>query len=258
MNWQIREKELYAELIKAPKINRRTWQAMDVSQSPLHVTRELINVIIQHQLPAGQDRVQLLRDDFEPDLPWADEHFAERVSGQPLNPPPSHVRWPYHGSNTGRHLDDGVQFSHTYPERFWPKYAGHAGEPGPLNVHRGIRSSYGDLNGVINQLVNNPLTRQAYLPVWFPEDTGETVLRVPCTLGYHFMADDTGVLHGWYYLRSCDFTRHLHNDLYFATRLMLWVADQVALRSDNEIELNPQFLTVVISSLHLFEGDIRE
>lgn len=254
------------QLREAPRIQRGTWQTMDVSGSDLHITRELMNYALVYHVPPTREELVF---DVQPDMPWADEHFAERVSRKPLNPPPSHVNWPYHGSDKERHLDDNEIFSHTYPERFWPKRANPSGamhfENGRrAEVNTGIRFAYGDLDGVVNQLVANPLTRQAYLPVWFPEDTGATDRRVPCTLGYHFMADDNLRLHCWYSLRACDFVRHFHNDVYFAARLLQWVCEEVQLvcgYQDNDLPtfgFTPGNLNMTISSLHAFEGDMEK
>ncbi len=41
--------------------------------------------------------------------------------------------------------------------------------PLPL-ANRGIRYRYADLHDVIDTLNKDPLTRQAYIPIWFPED----------------------------------------------------------------------------------------
>ncbi|MGH9908933.1 MAG: hypothetical protein ACRD8U_25520 [Pyrinomonadaceae bacterium] len=51
------------------------WQGVDVQGKPENDTRELRNVVIDYQIrfdPA---------EDIRPNLPWADVHFAERVSG---------------------------------------------------------------------------------------------------------------------------------------------------------------------------------
>lgn len=242
------------QLKKAPRIHRGTWQTMNVAGSDLHITRELINYNLFYTVPELWDQ---LVDEVQPDMPWAAEHFAERVGGQPLNPPPSHVNWPYHGSDKARHLEDGVKFSHTYPERFWPKYASNAmgrlfGTP-----NQGIRFEYGDLDGVIEQLTLNPYTRQAVLPIWFPEDTGATDRRVPCTLAYHFMCDSDMRLHMWYYLRACDFIRHFHNDVFFAAALLQWVCARVTHPENiHNLIFKPGNLNMTISSLHVFEGDL--
>jgi thymidylate synthase len=175
-----------------------------------------------------------------------------------LNPAPSYLRWPHHGGSSARHINEVQQrFSHTYPERFWPKGAGYAAVTGQAN--RGIWYEYGDLDGVVKQLVENPFTRQAVLPVWFPEDTGATDRRVPCSLFYHFMCDEDMRLSVWYSLRACDFVRHWHNDVYFAARLLQWIVGEVLAETDDRagpaIYFTPGELNMTISSLHAFLGD---
>jgi len=177
------------------------------------------------------------------DQPWAEDHFQERISGQPLNPGDTYKVWPY---NTFKKENDpylrGKEFSHTYMERFWPKRSGH--QEGLL---KGIRYHYGDLDDVIKLLNNEPLTRQAYLPIFFPEDTGATEgQRVPCTLGYLFEIWDDKI-DCTYYIRSCDLLRHFQNDIYLTVRLMQHVASAT--------DFVPGNLTVHIANLHLFEND---
>lgn len=261
--------DLAGSLLKSTPIHTREWQSLDTSASPMHATRELINVTIQKKIPP---MIEDWTNMVHPDLPWADEHFAERVSGMPHNPPPSHVRWPWaRFDGNAVHMDGGM-FSHTYPERFWPKHAAHdhsdvgwKGETdGTLEDfvcggHRGIRYGYGDLMDVIKLLARSPFTRQAFIPIWFPEDTGsQDEVRVPCTIGYHMMIRNN-MMHCWYYIRSCDLVRHLRNDIYFAGRLVQWMCDEL---NDNEqfrntmrIGVTPGLLNMTISSLHAFVGD---
>lgn len=253
--FQQARKAIADQLRSATRIHRGTWQTLDVSGSDLHVTRELMNYALFYTVP--ETRSQLI-EEVQPDLPWAEEHFQERVSGEPLNPAPSHVRWPYASNGNSQHITDKV-FDHTYPERFWPKYAWRNTQDMrdselafPMS---GIRFEYGDLDDVVRQLVANPYTRQAYLPVWFPEDTGATNYRVPCTIGYHFMCDENLRLHMWYYLRACDFVRHFHNDVFFAAALLQWVCGQVWGRQGGA-DFRPGNLNMTISSLHVFEGDM--
>lgn len=184
-------------------------------------------------------------------MPWAEDQFLERVSGQPLNPPPSEAWWPYAQAGNAAHKTD-EKFSHTYPERFWPKRAG-AGpdmrftdwQEGECDAY-GIRYPYGDLNDVVAQLEKDRTTRQAYLPVFFPEDTGAVEgQRVPCTLGYHFLWRRQ--LNVTYFIRSCDFVRHFTDDAYMAARLGQWVAEKVG--------ADTGALTMHIVSLHIFEAD---
>lgn len=169
-------------------------------------------------------------------LPWAEDHFQERICGEPLNPPPSHKYWLKGNENF---LCD-EKFSHTYPERFWPKTL----------LENGIRFKTGDFEDLVRLLQRNRSTRQAYLPIYFPEDLsasneGE---RVPCTLGYHIFIRDNK-LNMMYPMRSCDAIRHFHNDLYMAGRLMQTVRDRV----DSCIEIG--YLHFVCSSFHCFKND---
>lgn len=251
------KQSLIRRLLQKEPFHTGEWQSMDTSAYPTHATHELMDVSVEYETPLSLIQ---LREELQPDLPWADDHFEERVSGKPLNPPPSHVDWPFAVGGNGRHLNgEEPKFDHTYPERFWPKYAGH-----PPKIHgtdiqlqaSGIRFVYGDLNDVISLLHKNPHTRQAYLPIWFPEDTGATVgQRVPCTLGYHFMIR-RNVLSMRYYMRSCDILRHYTNDVYFATRLIQFVAEELNRTGGVDGgEIYPGNLTMHIASLHAFVGD---
>jgi thymidylate synthase-like protein len=254
-----------SDLLDTKPIQIGEWQTLDVSRSTLHKTHELEDVsLVWDQVPKHA------LDTFPAiDFNWAREHFEERVSGIPHNPAPSHVRWPYAVRGNADHTDGDTRFDHTYPERFWPKHAGH--DHGALGERfrdkvdeicggtEGTRFFYGDLNDVVDLLVRSPLTRQAYLPVWFPEDTGAVDgQRVPCTLGYHFMQRG-GFLSCRYYIRSCDIYRHLSNDVFFAAALMHWICQQVMQRTEKRdimIRMRPGSLVMHISSLHAFVGDV--
>lgn len=209
-------------------------------------TYELMAVGIQFPITSFQPQLAICTG---ANMPWAEDHFRERVSGQPLNPPPSEAWWPYAVQGNAEHKSQ-EKFSHTYPERFWPKYAEGGqrfanGSPS-YAPHRGVRYEYGDLNDVVALLQVDPGTRQAYLPVWFPEDTGATVgQRVPCTLGYQFLWRDK--LHIIYHIRSCDFMRHWRDDVYMAGRLLQWVSEKLG--------ASPGTVTMNIGSLHIFEND---
>ncbi len=151
-----------------------------------------------------------------------------------------------------------AKFNHTYPERFWPRFAG----DDPLRVlgqHalRGIRFEYGDLASVIALLRKEPLTRQAYLPIFFPEDTGiGDGGRKPCTLGYQFIMRE-GELHCYYPMRSTDLIRHLRDDIYLAVRLLLWVLAQCSV-DQAWSTVKPGSLTMHMTSLHCFVNDMRD
>ena len=244
--------QMAKDLLEAPTVEVGEWQAQKIGSDDW-ITRELQNVVFEVDIP---DEVHDWVHMVQPNLPWAEDHFQERVSGMPLNPPPSAEYWPFKQQDHSDHLDRKGKFSHTYPERFWPKEANRSradwwmdatGEEHPV-LNRGIRYTYGDLNDVVAQLQKSPLTRQAYLPVWFPEDTGAVSnQRVPCTLGYHFMVRH-GQLNCTYLIRSCDFMRHFPDDVYMAGRLVQWVAEQIGYPSGA--------LTMWMGSFHIFNGDI--
>lgn len=232
------------KLLETEPFNAGTWQRLDVSASDAHATYELLNVTVQVPIPQHPD---VARRSIQPDLPWAEDHFLERVGGVPVNPGSTHHYWPYHGEGAALHLR-GKIYDHNYMERIWPKRAAYGDVSRTVRAdRRGIRFDYGDLHSVVSLLQREPGTRQAYLPIWFPEDTGvEDNQRVPCTIGYHFIIRD-GALHVQYNLRSCEIYRHFTNDVYLAMRLGQWVAEQVDARLGN--------LTLHAVSLHGFVGD---
>lgn len=234
----------------APQVDVGEAHAQDTPH-PLQVTRELTNIVFDVRVG---DSIAWWQSHSRPNMPWAENHFQERTSGNPLNPPPSHVDWPYAQAGNEQHISEyAQQFSHTYPERFWPRMAnveGHTVEGRQVYVpHAGIRYLYGDLQDVVELLSRNLNTRQAYLPVWFPEDLTAARMRhrVPCTLGYHFMYRG-GKLHCTYFMRACDFVRFFNDDVYMAGRLLQWVAEQINVQAGD--------LTMHIVSLHCFEGDL--
>jgi len=241
--------DLPAALLDAPEVPVETWHAMDVQGLSHLVTREIMGVTVGAGIPETVEEAQAK---FKPNLPWAEEQFLERVGGQPLNPPPSFKRWS-HQSEMEKHLDKNGQFSHTYPERFWPKYAARGNRAGG---NFGIRYRLGDLNDVIELLMKQPYTRQAYLPVFFPEDTGaHHGGRIPCSLGYQFLMreDKLNVIYG---IRSCDFVRHFRDDVYMAVRLGQWVLDHLSGHIGTPWEyVKPGDLVMHIGSLHIFKGD---
>lgn len=246
------------------------WQSQQIEQRMF----ELLHVVVDMPIPETAAQAGEMTGAR---LTWAEDHFLERVGGEPLNPSPSEQWWPFRkksadGDTNKDHKSEGEAFSHTYPERMWPKRANGGQErithtqdgdwPTSVN-HRGIRFEYGDLNDVVNQLVKSPLTRQAYLPIWFPEDTGAVHgKRVPCTLGYHFIIRG-GKLDISYFMRSTDLLRHYQDDVYMAMRLAQWVVAEVNRRMEYKYdeptppghELEVGNLIFHTANMHIFEGD---
>lgn len=251
------------------------WQSTSIKGDRSKVTWELREASMHFGMP---DSAVQAAEEILPNLPWAEDHFQERVSGLPLNPPPSQAYWPFAQEGHKAFIDSGGKFSHTYPERFWPKHASHdrgncpevaeiedKKQPGFYSDYwncrygdrRGIRFEYGDYNDVLGRLIKNPLTRQAYLPIYFPEDNGAPESeRVPCTLGYLFLIRNNQ-LHLTYHIRSCDFMRHWRDDVYMGVRLAQFTADQLNYRlPDDHPHISLGDMAMHIGSFHVFDGDM--
>ena len=128
----------------------------------------------------------------------------------------------------------------------------------PSYVTPRINHYYGDLWDLVELLAKEPHTRQAWIPLFYPEDTGiSDGGRKMCSLGYQLIVRD-GRLHMYYPLRSCDLIRHWRDDCYLAIRMMLWVLDRCR-------EINPNLWKIVtlgtlsmhMTSLHVFEADVE-
>lgn len=204
-----------------------------------------------------------LKYQVKPDLPWADDHFLERVGGLPLNPGEQYKNWPGYKNksfNDANFRNIQEKFSHTYMERYWPKYAGGTEREDckvGYGIHRGIRFEYGDLTDVVDLLKKEPYTRQAYLPVWFPEDTGvKHGGRVPCTIGYHFIMRNN-TLHIDYTLRACDAIRHFRNDIYLTVKLLYWVLQELRAFQTSWRDVRPGIFTMHIISFHCFKKELN-
>lgn len=244
------------------EVHTEKWQGLAVQSKPEAKMREIL--FPSFQVPILTENLQQLAEDIKPNLPWADRHFEEeRVSGQPINPGDTWKIWPW-GHSADKFRTEGEQYNHSYAERYWPKYAGLTpggildGSKGYLQRQSGIRYDYGDLMDVVRLLAEQPLTRQAYLPVFFPEDTGAVHGgRIPCTIGYHFMMRG-GALHITYQLRSCDFYRHMRDDIYLTVRLLLWVLSSLReLDPGTWANVKPGMYIMHVSSLHVFINDWR-
>lgn len=223
-------------LSQGKEVETGTWQDQ---KSPFKFL-EVMNISVIAPMAKGEDSAS---KQCKATQPWALAHFKERVSGIPSNPPPSHTEW---AKTTGEHFSaiDPGKFSHSYPERMWPK-----GKIPPM----GIRYAPGDLQDAANLLAKDPSTRQCYVPMVYPEDITAANMgeRVPCSLGWHFMVRNKK-LSCFYPMRSCDVVRHMHNDWYFANMLTLWMHSAAGL-GDLGIKLGN--LHFVATSLHCFTND---
>ena len=235
---QIRAKDLEHGILRAREtlyhygqiVKTDNWQG---AAAPFDFL-EVLNMNIEMPMTDDWSDLQIQTNPF---LPWAFDHFNERVSGKPLNPPPSHKYWL---KDTDNYLE-GEAFSHSYPERMWSK-----------GLHTGIRFDIGDLSDAVKLLERDLYTRQCYIPIFFPEDlsAAKDNHRVPCTLGWHIIVRDNRV-HCHYPMRSCDAIRHFHNDIYFCNALVLWIIEAIG----KEDELLPGAMMFSSTSFHCFEND---
>jgi len=227
------------------------WQADDKYMD--YKMKVRYNVVLEMKMV---DTKAELAEVTDCDVDWSEMHFLERIGKRPLNPGASYKIWPYNNFVDGDPYMMGKSFSHTYMERFWPKFAGTLTDEEMLSEeywdlmtqNQGIHFQLGNLDDVITQLKENPLTRQAYLPIFFPEDTGAVHKeRVPCTLGYYFYIREDK-LYCNYIIRSCDVFRHFRNDVYLTGRLQQHVAKRLGKQVGD--------LTMYIFNLHAFENDV--
>lgn len=205
------------------------WQAQEVGDPLIEVTDMFLSM--------GMERSQdLLGFATGADLPWAEDHFQERLTG-PSNPGKTYLYWPY-AREYDKFLQNG-KFSHTYQERFWPTGKGKGYRPG----------SWADVK---EKLGDDLSSRQVFLSIWHPEDQLNKDVRVPCTIGYWFKVTN-GVLNITYLIRSCDARRHFRNDVYMAQRLAQEMLLYLHSRG-HSIILGT--LSIWIGSFHCFQSDI--
>lgn len=256
--WASARYDFAHRLLAAEPVYVGEWQSQkDVTAA--NTTYEIRNATFEMQMPQTAEQAAGM---VGANLPWAEDHFQERVSGQPLNPPPSNAWWPFAQAGNAMHKAEEI-FSHTYPERYWPKFANIEGKTDKgrqiFVPHVGTRFEYGDLGNVVDLLRKSPYTRQAYLPVWFPEDTGSASgQRVPCTLGYQFLIREGAAgkrLHVTYLMRSCDYMRHFADDIYMTIRLAQWVRDRLPGEYDDDPD-NP-FAGMTLGTLHFSAGSLH-
>lgn len=212
------------------EVKQETWQSV---KSPDN-TIEIANSFFKVEMPDTMKELALMT---KADIPWAEDHFQERIGGLPLNPGVQWENWPHYKKEVNDPLfKSNGKFSHTYMERYWPE-----------EVFG--RYEVGNYRDIIERAIVDQTSRQLYLSVWWPEDQSNVESRrLPCTLGYFFLIRQNKV-HLTYFIRSCDILRHFRNDVYLSIRLA----------QDFREKVNPNLsmgtFSMWIGSLHCFKSE---
>ena len=178
------------------RLNRM--QDKDVKDDPDYYTMELRGY--SYAILDTKDKDYLL-EAFGKDKKWAEEEFAERISGLELNPGEA---WKFRENVWSEFLHDG-KLAYTYSERIGDQ-----------------------VKKLIEEFKVNPTTRQAYLSIWDPNIDVDKIgkERVPCSLGYHFMIRD-GKMECRYMIRSNDLMEHWSYDVWLAITLQEYISSAV-------------------------------
>lgn len=145
-------------------------------------------------------------------LEWCKAEHLERIDSAAGNPGNA---WKLRANVWSEFLvrKDGAnsEFDYTYSERI---------------------NGYHQLEKVIEELKQNPDTRQAIIHVHYPHDVDSIggKARVPCSIYYQFMVR-RGKLDVIYNMRSSDFDTHFRNDIWQACKLRDYIAYMIEVPS---------------------------
>ncbi len=219
------------------------WQAIDSPDSLF----EIIDIHLKIKIPESISELGVL---CNADLPWAENHFQERISGNPANPGFEYQNWPYYKPNkhnSSFRAEGEGYFSHTYMERFWPDIS--------IIGTGKMKYRYGNFQDLLDRLISDPYTRQAYFAIWHPNDQSNNNVRLPCTIGYQILIRE-GKLNILYTIRSCDIFRHFKNDIYMTMRLAQYIRDVLIAKGVFD-KLEVGNMGMYIGSLHCFNTEKR-
>jgi thymidylate synthase len=205
-----REIEVYGEYVDNDQVN-----AVKTTKK----CKELLGV--SFQIIDWSDRDETLRKN-ELNKLFCDRDVEDRLSPFPVNPgtaikfDTAGVLKPYINKDTGR-------LRYTYSERLWYQ-----------------------IDNIIRLLRDKPGTRQAFMAVWDPKEDVAVLERerVPCSIGYHFLIRGNKLIM-LYSMRSLEVDKCLGNDMYTASKMLEYIADQVG--------VEPGYIQFNVGSLHIFE-----
>ncbi len=194
-------------------------QSLNTKGSRVANTIELTNIAYSVSSPHLED--------LTPHQPWANKEFEDRVFTEIRNP--------------GKAWEE-------LPGVWKPMMEDHKG-PGGL-IYKAFSYTYNErmlhqLGDILQELRNNPGSREAYLSVWNSTVDPKRLSRrrVPCTLGYQLLIRDEGLLMT-YIQRSCNFPKHYQDDVYLARKLQEWMA--------GKLMIAPGSFSHWVGSLHKF------
>jgi len=208
-------------------VKPNSYQNKKIKGDPNYFTKEIQHYF--YALTALPDPWNLFLWEDEIAREWCIAEFSERVSQPPANPG---TAWQIRAGVWAPFLVEG-KFDYSYAER--------------LHYNN-------NLNRIVEELGTNSDTRQAWLPIFNPDDVQHMggKKRIPCSLGYHFMIRN-GELSMTYIQRSADYFQHFGNDIYLAW-LMLDYVHQLLLHGF-ELKVERGYLFHHIFSLHSYAKD---
>lgn len=221
------------------EVKPKTYQNKNIEGKDEYITKELI--CEQYCLTHMDDPSPLFV--FTKSKDWADAEFAERVSGEPINPGEA---WKLRKDVWEEFLSKDKYFDYTYAERI-------------NSIVYFKRNPITKLEAVIELLKNDQDTRKAIIDIYGTDSncddcdanylSGEH--RIPCSMYYDFLVRENAKgekqLNICYHQRSSDFVTHFGNDVYLAWKLMEYVASEVGIK--------PGYLYHTIDSLHSYKKD---
>lgn len=226
-------------------VKPKHYQNKNIEGNENFVTKELIcEQYCLIELPDPENLFIFMEEEARE---WAEAEFQERISGKELNPGEA---WKIRGKVWEEFLVDG-RFDYTYPER----------------MNQGViynKEPNTKLEAIIQLLRDDPDTRKAILDIYgeyhstFPQDIIavdsnrlDGHARIPCSMYYDFLIRENQkgekILNICYHQRSSDFITFFGTDVYFAWKLMEYVADKVGVK--------PGYLYHTIDSIHSYKKD---
>lgn len=192
-------------------------QDKNVASDPNYWTKEYQNMVYAVAKPRLED--------LNPNQPWADAEFQERLMFAGTAGPNRAEAWQLRPEVWEEFAKD---FSYTYGERY-----------------------HYSMWEIENELKVHPDSRQLFFSVWNvmidPYKLGKR--RVPCSIGYWF-ANRDGKLMMTYLQRSADIITHLENDQFLSHKLQRHIAERAGLEVGR--------FTHWIGSLHAYKKDLAD